>query len=324
MRAATVRVDIHLKPDQLERALREDVRRGLTATPKELPPKWFYDDVGSRLFDEITRLPEYYLTRCERSILEAHAGDVARVCGADTLVELGSGTSEKTRILLEALTDEGSLRRFVPFDVSEGILREAAGQINEEHPDLEVHAVVGDFDRHLPLLPDGGRRMFAFLGSTIGNFPPRARAAFLTELAGTMHHGDTLLIGFDLVKDVDRLIAAYNDSAGVTDAFNRNVLHVLNRELGADFAVERFDHVASFDPDEEWIEMRLLSTTDQRVRIPSIGVDVEFADGESVRTEISAKFRVECIDDELTPAGLSIAHLWTDSDDDFAPVVARR
>jgi L-histidine N-alpha-methyltransferase len=324
MRAATVRVDVHLQPDDLARALREDVRCGLMSMPKEVPSKWFYDDVGSRLFDEITRLPEYYLTRRERSILEARAADIARAGAADTLVELGSGTSEKTRILLDALTDEGSLRRFVPFDVSEGILREAAGQINEEHPSIEVHAVVGDFERHLRMLPDGGRRMFAFLGSTIGNFPPQARASFLGELAGTMHPGDTLLIGFDLVKAVDRLEAAYNDAAGVTDAFNRNVLHVLNRELGADFAVDRFDHVAFFDPDEEWMEMRLLSTRRQRVRIPSIGVDVEFADGESVRTEISAKFRVDRIDDELTSAGLSIAHLWTDSDDDFALVLARR
>ena len=324
MRAATVRVDVHLQPDDLARALHDDVRRGLTAVPKELPPKWFYDDVGSRLFDEITRLPEYYLTRRERSILEAHAGDVARYCAADTLVELGSGTSEKTRILLEELTTEGCLRRFVPFDVSEGILREAAGQINDEHPSLEVHAVVGDFERHLPLLPDGGRRLFAFLGSTIGNFPPKQRGAFLRDLAGTMHAGDTLLIGFDLVKDVERLEAAYNDAAGVTDAFNRNVLHVLNRELGADFAVERFDHVAFFDPDEEWIEMQLVSTALQRVRIPSIGVDVEFGDGERVRTEISAKFRTGRIEAELSSAGLSVAHLWTDADDDFALVVAQR
>jgi L-histidine N-alpha-methyltransferase len=324
MRATTVRVDVHLQPDDIARALRNDARRGLTAVPKELPPKWFYDDVGSRLFDDITRLPEYYLTRAERSILERRAGEIARLCRPSSLVELGSGTSEKTRILLDALTGSECLERFVPFDVSEGILREAAEQINAEHPSVEVHAVVGDFERHLTTVPDGGRRMIAFLGSTIGNFMPAARHAFLSDLATTMHTGDTLLIGFDLVKDAARLHAAYNDSAGVTDAFNRNVLHVLNRELEADFAVDRFEHEAIFDPDEEWIEMRLRSTAQQRVRIPTLDLDVEFADGELMRTEISAKFRPERIHAELGAAGLSVVRLWTDDDGDFALVVAER
>jgi L-histidine Nalpha-methyltransferase len=324
MRAATVRVDVHVHPDDFGRALRADARRGLTATPKELPPKWFYDDVGSRLFDEITRLPEYYPTRTERSILAERAGEIARSCAPETLVELGSGTSEKTRILLDALTGEGTLRRFVPFDVSEGILREAADQINDEHPDVEVHAVVGDFERHLDRIPKDGTRTIAFLGSTIGNFPPAERHAFLSDLASTMNGGDTLLIGFDLVKDVARLEAAYNDAAGVTDAFNRNVLHVLNRELGADFAVERFDHEAVFDRDEEWIEMRLVSGADQLVRVAALGLEVPFAAQERIRTEISAKFRPERIDAELAHAGLSIAHLWTDPAGDFALVVAER
>jgi len=324
MRATTVRVDVHLQPGDIERALREDARRGLQATPKQLPPKWFYDDVGSRLFDEITRLPEYYLTRAERSILQRRAGDIARRCAPDTLVELGSGTSEKTRILLDALTDRDGLRRFIPFDVSEGILREAADQINAEHPSVEVHAVVGDFERHLDRIPNDGRRMIAFLGSTIGNFPPPARAAFLGNLASAINPGDALLIGFDLVKDVSRLEAAYNDAAGVTDAFNKNVLHVLNRELGADFAPDRFDHTAVFDPDEEWVEMRLRANGAQHVRIASLGVEVGFADGELMRTEISAKFRPERIDDELAGAGLSVAHFWTDDDGDFALVVAER
>jgi L-histidine N-alpha-methyltransferase len=315
---------VHLQAGDLARALRHDVRHGLTSSPKVLPPKWFYDDSGSGLFDQITRLPEYYLTRAERSILAERADDVARRCAPDTLVELGSGTSEKTRILLDALDREGCLRRFVPFDVSEGVLREAAEAINAEHPSVEVHAVVGDFERHLAHLPDGGRRMIAFLGSTVGNFPPLERARFLGGLAATMHAGDTLLVGFDLVKDVRRLEAAYNDAAGVTAAFNRNVLRVLNRELHADFDVEAFEHVAFFDPDAEWIEMRLRSLRAQRVTISSIGLAVDFDEDETVRTEISAKFRRHRIEQELSAAGLALTELWTDADGDFALAIAER
>jgi L-histidine N-alpha-methyltransferase len=318
MRTVTARVDVHLLPEDLERALANDARRGLTASPKELPPKWFYDDRGSMLFDEITRLPEYYLTRSERSILHARAADIASLCGADTLVELGSGTSEKTRILLDALDTEGCLRRFVPFDVSEGVLRESAELINAEHPALEVHAVVGDFERHLQQLPDGGRRLIAFLGSTIGNFPPRERARFLADLAACMHEGDALLVGFDLVKDHARLEAAYNDAAGVTADFNRNVLRVLNRQLGADFNIERFAHVARFDPNNEWIEMRLRSERDQYVRVEALDLDVAFAAGEEIRTEISAKFRRARVRADFEAAGLGLDHWWSDRAGDFA------
>ena len=322
-RAATVRVDVHLYPEDLSRALREDARRGLTSKPKELPPKWFYDETGSRLFDEITRLPEYYLTRCERSILNERAGEIARRCRADTLVELGSGTSEKTRILLRALGAEG-LKRFVPFDVSEGVLREAADSINLEHPSLQVHAVVGDFERHLDRLPADGCRLIAFLGSTIGNFAPHARAAFLRELAASMNDRDSLLIGFDLVKDRRRLEAAYNDAAGITADFNRNVLRVLNRELGADFDVGRFEHIAMFDPDEQWIEMRLRSVGDQRISVREVDLEVSFDDGETMRTEISAKFRRDRIHAELASAGLGARHMWTDDGGNFALVLASR
>jgi L-histidine N-alpha-methyltransferase len=318
MQTATVRVDVHLRPGDLERALADDARRGLTASPKELPPKWFYDDRGSLLFDEITRLPEYYLTRSERSILHARAADIASLCGADTLVELGSGTSGKTRILLDALDTEGCLRRFVPFDVSEGVLRESASRINAEHPALEVHAVVGDFEQHLEELPDGGRRLIAFLGSTIGNFPPHERARFLADLAACMHEGDTLLVGFDLVKDHARLEAAYNDAAGVTADFNRNVLCVLNRELGAGFHIERFAHVARFDTENEWIEMRLRSEGDQSVRVEALDLDVAFAAGEEIRTEISAKFRQERVRADFAAAGLGTGEWWTDRAGDFA------
>jgi L-histidine Nalpha-methyltransferase len=313
----TARVDVHLEPDHLQRALRADAERGLTSMPKELPPKWFYDEVGSLLFDEITRLPEYYPTRREREILETHASTIASVTQADTLVELGSGTSEKTRLLLSALHKEGCLRRFIPFDVSEEVLRASADSINTEYPGLEVHAVVGDFEHHLHTIPDSGRRIIAFLGSTIGNFPPVARADFLRSLRSSTHEQDFVLLGFDLVKDLSRLEKAYNDSAGVTADFNRNVLHVLNRELGADFDVKSFDHIARWNAQNEWIEMVLRSTTEQRVQLRSLGLNVAFSSGEEMRTEISAKFHPDRIAAELRDAGFVPQRWWTDAAGDF-------
>ncbi|HEX6312657.1 MAG TPA: L-histidine N(alpha)-methyltransferase [Acidimicrobiia bacterium] len=316
-----LRVDVHLGPDDLRDALEHDARAGLTARPKDLPPKWFYDERGCDLFEEITRLPEYYPTRAERAILAAHAPDIARITGADTLVELGSGTSEKTRLLLHALADAGTLRRFVPFDVSEPTLRTAAVSIEREYPGVEVHAVVGDFERHLGKLPrggDGGRRVVAFLGGTIGNLVPAARATFLGEVAAGLGDGDALLLGTDLVKDPGRLEAAYDDAAGVTAAFNRNVLSVLNRELGADFVPERFEHVACWCADEEWIEMRLRSTGAQTARVRDLDLEVDFAPDEEMRTEISAKFRREPVAAELAAAGLALAEWWTDPAGDFA------
>ena len=316
------RVDVHLEPDALSTALRDDVVRGLTAYPKQLPPKWFYDERGSILFDEITRLDEYYPTRREREILAAHAMDVATLTRAHTLVELGSGTSEKTRILLDALSEGGSMRRFVPFDVSEQILRDAATSIESEYDGLAVHAVVGDFERHLDGVPSDEQRLVAFLGGTIGNFAPHERGRFLKELSATLELGDHLLIGFDLVKDVGRLEAAYNDAKGVTADFNRNVLRVINRELDANFDAEAFAHRAFFDTDESWIEMRLVSPRDHAVRIGELGLDVSFASGEEMRTEISAKFTRDRIAAELDAARLEVVELWTDAADDFALALA--
>ncbi len=314
------RIEVHLAPGALRAALRADVAEGLSSVPKELPPKWFYDDVGSQLFDEITRLPEYYPTRRERWILEHHAADVARLSGADTLVELGSGTSEKTRLLLDAfLAHRGDgFRRFVPFDVSETTLRDAAAAVAAEYPTVLVHAVVGDFEHHLGTLPGGGRRLVAFLGGTIGNLDPKPRAQFLADLAAGLVPGDGLLLGTDLVKDVDRLVAAYDDAAGVTSAFNRNVLTVVNRELDADFVPERFTHVARFDTDREWIEMLLRSDVAHGVRVGELDLDVGFEAGEEMRTEISAKFRREGVEAELAAAGLVLARWWTDPAGDFA------
>jgi L-histidine Nalpha-methyltransferase len=317
-------IDVHLGPADLEAALREDALSGLTATPKRLSPKWHYDARGSALFDEITRLPEYYLTRCERAILEAHAGDIAREAGADTLIELGSGTSAKTRLLLSAMREAETLERFVPFDVDEATLRSAAAAVVEEYPGIAVHAVVGDFERHLPLLPGGGTRMVAFLGSTIGNLEPGVRARFLADLAATLAPGDSLLLGVDLVKPPERILAAYDDPGGVTAEFSRNVLRVLNGRLGAGFDPEAFDHVARWDAECEWVDIRLRASTAQTVRIAGLGIEVPFAAGEEIRTEISAKFRRERIAEELQRAGLAERRWWSDPGDGFGVALARR
>lgn len=319
---SSVRVDVHLGPEERMAALEADARTGLLARPKELSPKWFYDERGSQLFDEITRLPEYYLTGCERQILAARTAEIAGLSGADTLVELGSGTSEKTRLLLDALAGSGRLRRFVPFDVSEATLRESAAAIADEYADIEVHALVGDFERHLGLLPRGGRRLVAFLGSSIGNLAPASRERFLRAIAAELAPGDSFLLGVDLVKDVDRLEAAYNDAAGVTAEFNRNVLRVLDNELGADFDPAAFEHVARFDPEREWIEMLLRARAPQRVRIAAIDLEVEFEAGEEMRTEISAKFRRDRLASEFAAAGLTLGHWWTDESGSFALVLA--
>jgi L-histidine N-alpha-methyltransferase len=321
---ATLQVDTHLDAAELGAALRADARRGLTAVPKDLPPKWFYDDRGSELFDEITRLPEYYPTRTERSILLARADDIVTASDADTLVELGSGTSEKTRILLDAFHARSRLRTFVPFDVSEATLRDAAAQVATEYPGVGVHAVVGDFERHLGEVPTTGRRVVAFLGGTIGNFSPEPRARFLAALAATLRPGETLLLGTDLVKDPGRLVRAYDDAAGVTAAFNKNVLDVLNRELGASFDPDAFEHVAVWNAVDEWIEMRLRARRDLVVPVPVLDLDVAFTAGEEMRTEISAKFRRDRIATELAAAGFQLAEWWTDRDEDFALSLARR
>ncbi|MDG4665162.1 L-histidine N(alpha)-methyltransferase [Mycobacterium sp. 236(2023)] len=307
----------YLADDAADEALRRDVRDGLMQSPKTLPPKWFYDSVGSDLFDQITRLPEYYPTRAEAQILKARAAEIAAASNADTLVELGSGTSEKTRMLLDALRDSGSLRRFIPFDVDPTVLRAAGAAIQTEYPAVEVNAVCGDFEEHLGKIPQVGRRMVAFLGSTIGNLTPGPRAQFLASVSDMMAPGDTLLLGTDLVKDVDRLVRAYDDSAGVTAAFNRNVLAVVNRELDADFDIESFEHVAIWNDVEQRIEMWLKSVRAQRVHIAALELDVDFAEGEQMLTEVSCKFTSDRVEAELSAAGLRRTHWWTDDAGDF-------
>ena len=307
----------HLAADSAIRALRSDVLQGLQRSPKSLPPKWFYDEVGSDLFDQITRLPEYYPTRTEAQILRARAADIAEATGADTLVELGSGTSEKTRMLLDALRDRGSLRRFVPFDVDFGILETAGAAIQTEYPGIAVDAVCGDFEKHLGEIPRGGRRLVVFLGSTIGNLTPEPRTRFLSSLAAVLAPGDHLLLGTDLIKDTDRLVRAYDDSAGVTAAFNRNVLAVINRELDADFDLEAFDHVARWNAAEERIEMWLRAASAQRVVIAGLDLTVDFVEDEEMLTEVSCKFRSDAVTAELEAAGLRQTQWWTDPAGDF-------
>jgi L-histidine N-alpha-methyltransferase len=313
----------HLGGSDRESALAADARAGLTAHRKGLPPKWFYDAEGSRLFDEVTRQPEYYLTRAEREILAARAAEIAELSGADTIVELGSGTSEKTRLLLTALAEADALRRFIPFDVDETILTEAAAAITQEFPGVSVHAVVGDFERHLPLLPRGGCRMIALLGSTIGNLSPRPRGRFLADVRSAMDPGDTLLLGVDLLKDPARIVPAYDDSAGVGVRYSRNMLRVLNNELGGDFDVEAFDHVARWDADNEWLAVGLRANRAQRVRLEVIDLVVDFAAGEEMHNQISTKFRRDVVEAELASAGLEPVAWWTDVADDFGLSLSR-
>jgi L-histidine N-alpha-methyltransferase len=313
----TLSLSNFLAADSAAQALRRDVRDGLKQTPKSLPPKWFYDSAGSDLFDQITRLPEYYPTRTEAEILRGRSAEIAAASGADTLVELGSGTSEKTRMLLDALRDRGSLRRFIPFDVDASVLTAAGSAIRREYPGVEVDAVCGDFEEHLGKIPRVGRRLVVFLGSTIGNLTPGPRTDFLSTLSDTLQPGDTLLLGTDLVKDVGRLVRAYDDSAGVTAKFNRNVLAVVNRELDADFCLDAFDHVARWNADEERIEMWLRTSSAQRVRIAGLDLTVDFAADEEMLTEVSCKFRPEGVAAELAAAGMRRTHWWTDAAGDF-------
>ncbi|MFF1407115.1 L-histidine N(alpha)-methyltransferase [Streptomyces sp. NPDC058294] len=303
-----------LPEDTTGAALRADVLHGLTSTPKRLPPKWFYDARGSELFEQITELPEYYPTRAEREILAARSAEIAAASGARTLVELGSGSSEKTRYLIEALP----LSAYVPVDVSESALSQAGQALVEERPDLDVHALIADFTAPLALPATPGPRLVAFLGGTVGNLLPAERAAFLASVRALLAPGDGLLLGTDLVKDERVLVRAYDDAAGVTAAFNKNVLAVIDRELGADFDPDAFDHVALWDAERQWIEMRLRSRTAQTVKIPALGLAVDFAAGEELRTEVSAKFEKDGVTAELAAAGLELTHWWTDEPGRFA------
>ena len=318
-------LDVHLTADDADAALRTDARRGLMSTPKILTPQWLYDARGSELFEQITALPEYYPFTAEREALAVHSDAIARTADADTLVELGSGSSSKTPVLLDALHRAGTLRRYVPVDVSPSALEEAVPGLIGAYPELDVHAVVADFTSDLRSVPsDGGRRLVALLGGTFGNFEPADRQTFLAALADALEPGEAFLVGTDLVKDESTLVAAYDDSQGVTAAFNLNVLSVLNRVLGADFDRSGFDHLAVWVPQSSRIEMRLRARRAMHVRVPELDLEIDFGAGEEMRTEISTKFTRERIRDELAAAGFSHDGWFTDPQGRFALSVAVR
>jgi L-histidine Nalpha-methyltransferase len=317
--AEEIEIAVHLGPGGAAKMARE-VRLGLTGTPKELAPKYFYDERGSRLFEQITELPEYYPTRAEREILAARSAEILAAAGEPgTLVELGSGSAAKTRHLLNAMRDAGCLSTYVPLDISEEITHETARALVDEYPGLLVKGLVCDFEHDLELIPAGeSGRLVAFLGGTIGNLYPDARRDFLARVAALLEPEDRLLLGADLVKESERLEAAYDDSAGVTAEFNKNVLHVLNRELGGDFDPEAFDHVARYDRDSARMDIRLRARSEQTVRLDGLDLTVRFAAGEEMRTEISSKFTRERLEDDYREAGLRPAGWFTDRAGDYA------
>lgn len=317
--AEQIEIEVHLSPGGGARMARE-VRLGLTATPKELAPKYFYDERGSQLFERITALPEYYPTRAEREILSERSAEIVAAAGEPgTLVELGSGSAAKTRHLLSAMRDAGCLRTYVPVDISPEITHETAQALVAEYPGLAVRGLVCDFEHDLERIPAGeGGRLIAFLGGTVGNLYPDARRDFLARVGAMLEPEDRILLGTDLVKDHERLNDAYNDSAGVTAEFNKNVLHVLNRELGGDFEPDDFEHVASYDPEAARMDIRLRSLVEQTVRLDGLDLNVSFAPGEEMRTEISAKFTRERLEDVYAEAGLRLAGWFTDPQRDYA------
>jgi L-histidine Nalpha-methyltransferase len=320
--APRIRIERVFADDDRRAALLDETFWGLREVPKQLSPKWLYDERGSLLFDEITRLPEYYLTRREGEILFSRRHEIAALTRAETLVELGSGTSEKTRLLLDALAGEGTLRRFSPLDVSEEILLASANAIADRHAGIEVHAVVGDFERHLGALPPEPPRLIAFLGSTIGNLSPAQRGRFLGAVAAVLESDDWLLLGVDLVKDPVRLEAAYNDSRGLTEVFVRNALAVLDRDLGSRFVELDFEYEARWSPAESWIDLGLRSRRAQTVAIPELEIEVAFADEERLRVEVSTKFSLSGVLEELARVGLELVRSWTDDAGDFALCLA--
>ncbi|HET6830824.1 MAG TPA: L-histidine N(alpha)-methyltransferase [Solirubrobacterales bacterium] len=318
-----IEIEVDLPEGGALAGMGEVVREGLSSPFKELPPKYFYDERGSALFERITEQPEYYPTRCEREILIRRAGEIVAAGRPRTLIELGSGAAAKSRVLLDAMRDGGALERFVPVDIAEGITRRVAAELVEEYPGLAVEGIVCDYETHLERIPRPEGALIAFLGGTIGNFRPAARRSFLARIATLMYPEDRFLLGTDLVKDQARLEAAYNDAAGVTAEFNANVLHVLNRELDADFDPDGFEHVAFWDADNEWIDIRLRALGEQFVDLRALDMRAHFARNEEMRTEISTKFTRERIESSYADAGLELLDWWTDEEGLYALSLAR-
>ena len=301
-----------------------DVRAGLSKPFKELSPRYFYDERGSELFERITELPEYYPTRCERAILERESQAICESAGGPaSLIELGSGSAAKTRVLLDALSEAGCLGTYAPVDISEEITRDTAERIATEYPQVEVRGLVCDYELDLERVPVGGPRVIAFLGGTIGNFAPAQRASFLRRVANLLAPEDRFLLGTDLVKDRATLEAAYDDAQGVTAEFNKNVLAVLNRLLGADFDPDAFEHVARWDPDNLWVDIRLRSLRNQVVDLAELAMIVPFRAGEEMRTEISTKFARQGLEGIYAEAGLELTDWWTDPEGLYALSLAR-
>ncbi len=325
MDAATeqIEIEVHLPEGGTLAGLAEDVREGLSSPFKEIPPKYFYDERGSELFEAITELPEYYPTRAERSILDSGAAAIVAAAQPTTLIELGSGAASKTRALLDAMSAAGSLETYVPVDISEEITRRVADELIAEYEGLRVHGIVCDYETHLERVPREEGGLIAFLGGTIGNFRPGSRRSFLARIATLMYPGDRFLLGTDLVKDPARLEAAYNDSRGLTAEFNKNVLNVINRELEADFDPDDFEHVAFWDADNEWVDIRLRSLREQFTDVRDLDMRVHFARNEEMRTEISTKFTHERLESSYADAGLELVEWWTDPDELYALSLAR-
>jgi len=324
--AATDRitVEVNLPPGGPLSGMAADVRAGLTSPFKELSPRYFYDERGSELFEQITELEEYYPTRCESEILQTRSADICEAANRPaSLIELGSGSARKTRVLLDAMSDVSCLETYCPVDISEEITRDTAERIAGEYDAINVRGLVCDFEFDLERVPVGGPRVIALLGGTIGNFAPHQRAGFLRRIANLLDPKDRFLLGTDLVKDPVVLEAAYNDSKGVTAEFNKNVLSVLNRELEADFEMDAFEHVARWDPENLWVDIRLRSTTNQVVNVSALDMLVPFGAGEEMRTEISTKFLRPGLEGIYAEAGLELTDWWTDSDGLYALSLAR-
>jgi L-histidine N-alpha-methyltransferase len=321
----SLRIERVLNAGDYASRMAAEVRTGLQARPlPELPSKYFYDDRGSALFDEITRLPEYYQTRTEEAILEGAAEQIVDIAQPRELCELGSGVGRKVRLILDAMKRRGLLERCVLLDISERFLVESAHQLDAGYPGLAVHGIVGDFLEDLPALGPGGDRLALFLAGTMGNLHPDRVPSFLRALARQLAPGDSFLLGLDLVKDAERLHAAYNDPAGVTAEFNRNILRVVNSHLCADFEPEAFDHVAFYDPENARIEMRLRANRDMRVSIPGAKLQLEYRRGDEIRTELSCKYTRRSLEGMLAGTALRVEEWYTDPDDLFASALLRR
>lgn len=317
-------IDVHVDEADLFEHMKDECRVGLLKNPKEIPPKFFYDARGSVLFEQITELPEYYQTRTERKILEDVVGVLETRHRFRQLLEFGSGSSSKTRVLLDAMHESGNLELYLPLDVSESIVRMTAERLVDDYPEMRVHGIIGDFTRHLAEIPKGAHRLLVFLGGTIGNFRPEDATIFLRDVASTMGPHDRLLLGTDLVKEPRRIEAAYNDSKGVTAEFNLNVLSAINARLGADFDLENYDHLAPYREDVQWIEMRLRAKRSRRVSIPALDMEIGIDAGEEILTEISRKFTRASANHMVESAGLEMTDWFTDDESLFGLSLSRR